>query len=286
MQTLDWDDLRIALTVGRTRSFAAAARQLKVHDSTVARRVAQLERRLAARLFQRDANELRPTQAGEEMLRRAEAMEIQIHDAAGAIAGTNNRAAGTVRVTAACLFTNHILVPNLCKLLPEHPDLGIELVADGRDLSLIDREADVAIRLMRPDTASRAIVKHIGTMHYGVYAARKAAKRPLPWIAYDERLADLPQAKWITEQAGREGGRPPQLRINDAETLLRCLSLGLGKSVLPIVVGDQQAGLVRLDDDAKKMAREVWLLVHPELRNLTRVRVVMQWLEAIARSLA
>jgi DNA-binding transcriptional LysR family regulator len=219
------------------------------------------------------------------MLRRAETIELEIHATQGAVSGTNNRAAGSVRVTAACLYTNHVLVPNLSKLLPDNPDLRIELVADGRDLSLIDREADVAIRLMRPDTASRAIVKHIGTMSYGIYAAASHATRALPWIAYDERLADLPQARWITEQAARDGAGTPQLLINDAETLLYCLHQGFGKSVLPVDVGDHQPGLVRLDDGAKKMSREVWLMVHPELRKLTRIRIVMNWLEEVARIL-
>jgi DNA-binding transcriptional LysR family regulator len=287
MQATDWDDMRFILAVGRTQSYAAAARHLRVNESTVARRVAQFERRLAARLFERSNGILQPTDAGAETIARAERIELEIQATEGRLAGLNDRAAGSVRVTAACLFTNHVLVPALPRLLSKHPQLRIELVADGRDLSLTNREADMAVRLARPETDSRAIAKRVGKLSYAVYAATGHIGKTLPWIAYDDRLRDLPQAKWIADEMARDGGAAkPQLLINDAETLLRCLMLGLGKSLLPIEVGDRMPGLARLGDGSKPMAREIWLLVHPELRDLTRVKAVMAWLQETSAKLA
>lgn len=286
MQATDWDDMRFVLAVGRTQSYAAAARQLRVNESTVARRVAQFERRLSARLFERSDGILQPTEAGVDTIARAERIELEIQAAEGRLSGINDRAAGSVRVTAACLFTNHVLVPALPRLLNKHPQLRIELVADGRDLSLTNREADVAVRLARPESDSRAIAKRVGKLSYAVYAATGHANKTLPWIAYDDRLRDLPQAKWIADEMAQDGAAKPQLLINDAETLLKCLVLGLGKSLLPIEVGDRTRGLVRLSGGSKPMAREVWLLVHPELRDLTRVKTVMGWLQETAGKLA
>jgi DNA-binding transcriptional LysR family regulator len=285
MQGMDWDDLRFVLALGRTQSYAAAARQLRVNESTVARRVAQFERRLSARLFERSGGVLQPTEAGTETMRRAERIEIEVQAAEGRVAGVDDRAAGTVRVTAACLFTNHIIAPGLPRLLRDNPHLRVELVADGRDLSLINREADVAVRLARPETETRSIAKRVGTLGYGVYVAAAQADTPSPWIAYDDRLSDLPQAKWIREKMARDDAEPPQVLINDAETLLRCIKLGLGRSVLPIVVGDGDPDLVRIERDAPPMSREIWLMVHPELRDLTRIRIVMDWLGWVAAGL-
>jgi len=280
MQATDWDDMRFVLAVGRTQSYAAAARQLRVNESTVARRVAQFERRLSARLFERSDGVLLPTDAGVETIARAERIELEIHATEGRLSGINDRVAGSVRVTAACLFINHVLVPALPRLLKGHPQLRIELVADGRDLSLTNREADIGVRLARPETDSRAIAKRAGKLSYAVYAAAGHAGKTLQWIAYDDRLRDLPQAKWISEEMARDGAAAkPQLLINDAETLLKCLTLGLGKSLLPVEVGDKTRGLVRIGDGLKPMTREVWLLVLPELRDLTRVKVVMAWLQ-------
>jgi DNA-binding transcriptional LysR family regulator len=286
IQGADWDDMRFVLALGRTQSYAGAARQLRVNESTVARRVAQFEARLAARLFERSDGLLQPTEAGLETIRRAERIELEFQAAESRLTGLDNRAAGTVRVTAACLFTNHILVPALPRILNANPHLRIELVADGRDLSLTNREADVAVRLARPETESRSVVKRVGRLSYGIYAASAERAQSLPWIAYDERLSDLPQARWIADEIARDQADKPQLLINDAETLLRCVKLGLGKSMLPRAVGDTEPGLVRVERDAPPMMREVWLMVHPELRDLTRIRVVMDWLEEIAASLA
>lgn len=286
MQATDWDDMRFILAVGRTQSYAGAARQLRVNESTVARRVAQFERRLSARLFERSDGFLQPTDAGTETIARAERIELEVQATEGRLSGINDRAAGNVRVTAACLFTNHILAPALPRLLGKHPHLRIELVADGRDLSLTNRDADVAVRLARPESDSRAIAKRVGKLSYAVYGSAAHAAKSLPWIAYDDRLHDLPQAKWIADEMARDGAAKPQLLINDAETLLKCLTLGLGKSLLPVVVGDRARDLVRLGDGSKPMAREIWLMVHPELRDLTRIKAVMGWLQETANKLA
>jgi DNA-binding transcriptional LysR family regulator len=285
MQGTDWDDLRFVLAVGRTQSYAGAARQLRVNESTVARRVARFERRLSAMLFERSNGVLQPTEAGTETMRRAERVELEIQAAESGLSGVNDRAAGTVRVTAACLFTNHIIAPALPPLLEDNPHLRIELVADGRDLSLINREADVAIRLARPETEFRSIAKRIGKLSYGAYISAAHEHGQLPWIAYDDRLSDLPQARWISEQMARDNADKSQVMINDAETLLRCLKLGLGKSVLPTIVGDKEPDLVRVERGVPPMTREIWLMVHPELRELTRIRVVMDWLETLSARL-
>src|SRR5690606_24134504 len=129
------------------------------------------------------------------------------------------------------------------------------------------------------------IIRRIGRLSYGVYTSVTRANARVPWIAYDNRLSDLPQARWIAERMARDNADKPQVLINDAETLLRCVKLGLGKSVLPTTVGDNEPDLVRIEPEAPPMSREIWLMVHPELRHLTRIRAVLDWLEELSARL-
>lgn len=280
MQDQNWDDLRFVLGAARTQSFALAARQLGVNESTVARRIAQAERRLRVRLFERNLGRLQPTEAGAELIRRAESVEREIQAAESSLIGADERAAGTVRVTSVPLIVNRVLAPVLPQLLAEHPRLRIELVADSQNLSLTKREADIALRLARPRREVRAIARRIGLLAYAVYGPSRGQSESLPWITYDDRMADLPQTRWIAELIARDRAVAPQLVANDAETILQCVKAGIGKSLLPVAIGEPEPGLVRLGDCPRSLSRELWLMVHPELRDLTRTRVVMSWLTA------
>jgi DNA-binding transcriptional LysR family regulator len=286
MQGKNWDDLRIVLSVARARSFAGAARRLGVNESTVARRILQAEERLRARLFERNQGKLEPTGAGAEIIRRAEIIELEIQAAEGAISGADERAAGTVRVTSVPIVVNRILAPALTYLLPEHPNLRIELIADSRDLSLTKREADIALRLARPRNEVRAIARRVGRLAYAVYGPAGHAGGTLPWITYEDSMNDLPQSRWIAETMATDRASEPQVLINDAETLLRCVSAGLGKSLLPVAIGEREPGLVRIGECPKALSRELWLMVHPDLRDLIRVRVVMDWIMATIERLS
>ncbi|MDH3596722.1 MAG: substrate-binding domain-containing protein, partial [Rhodospirillales bacterium] len=180
--------------------------------------------------------------------------------------------------TSVPIMVNRLLVPALPPLLRNHPQLRVELIAEPRDLSLTKREADIALRLARPRTEGRAIARRIGQLDYAVYGPFRRKIEPLPWITYDDTMADLPQGRWIAERAIRDPEAPPQVMVNDAEAILQSVKAGLGKSLLPTAVGDREPGLVRHGDGPTPLSRELWLMVHPELRELVRIRVVMDWL--------
>jgi len=279
-QDSNWDDLRFILALGRMPTFTAAARHLGVNESTVARRISRYESRINVRLFERHMGMLQPTKACAELILRAERVELEVQAAESLLTGTNDRAAGSVRITTVPIIANHILVPALSRLLNQHHELEIELIADGRDLNLINREADIAIRLARPKDESRAIVKRVGQLTYATYSATTLANKLIPWITYDDSLEDLPQAKSMASEIARGHNTKPQLRVNDAEMLLQSVKKGLGKSMLPVHIGSRTSGIIRIGDEAKTVTREVWLLVHPDLRDLTRIRIVMDWLTA------
>ncbi len=284
MRSLDWNDLRYVLAVARGGTLAGASKALGVDDSTVSRRVARLEALLAAKLFERAGDgRLRPTPAGATAVERAERMELEAEGLRDSVTGADAACAGMVRLTSVPLLVNRLLVPALPNLLEQHPALSLELVADPSDLSLRRREADIALRLARPRRGGRSVVaRRIGTLRYAVYAAASLpveAAAALPWATYDEAFAHLPQARWIAAALAR-GDAAARFVVNDGEALVEAVAAGLGRSLLPGAVAARDPRLARLaaPDGKPVLERELWLLVHGELRRLARIEAVSDWL--------
>jgi DNA-binding transcriptional LysR family regulator len=276
MQAMDWSDLRYVLTVARAGTLAAAARRLGVNQTTVARRLAAAEATLGTRLFDRVDGVLSPTRAGEAAVARAARVEQEVEALERGIGGADAATAGTVRVTAVPILVNRLLVPAVAQLRAAHPELRLELVAEPRNLSLTRRETDIAIRLARPDGGT-ALAKRIGRLDYAVYAPRRGDADGLPWIAYEEGSSHLPPARWVVAAAGGEG-TGVALLVNDTEAILQAARAGIGKALLPCFVGDGDRRLRRLSGPEPVLSREIWLLVHPELRPQARIVAVIAWL--------
>jgi DNA-binding transcriptional LysR family regulator len=283
MQTLNWNDLRFILAIRRGRTMAAAARLLDVDDTTVARRLAAAQEATGARLCQRLADgTLQLTTSGERALLHAERIEREVSVLDSALSGNEGEVAGTVRVTSVPIIVNRLLVPASQAFLKRHPSLRLELVGDARDLSLTRREADLALRLGRPKTGGmRVITRRIGSIRYEVYASARSKDAPL--ITYDEAMAHLPQAAWIAANAAQRNERLAAVRVNDAEGVVEAVLAGLG-SLLPCMVADRDARLTRLGANrgSPALIRELWLLMHSELKKVGRIEAVVEWIERIA----
>ncbi len=277
MQELNWNDLRYVLAVARSNSLAAASRLLDVNESTVSRRIKRAEQKLDAMLFERVSGKLHPTQAGDQVIAGAERIELETQDIERIVAGSNHAVTGNVRLTAVPLVMHHIVVPALPTLAEQHPGLTLELISEPKDLSLTQREADIALRLARPTEEMRAIARKAGQLDYAIYASSKHADQPLPWIQFEDYMRDIPQARWISNQL--DSSELPGTLVNDGETMFACIKSGLGKSLLPVVVGDNDNELTRLQADIC-LSRELWIMIHPDLRQLARIRAVVDWLVA------
>nr|WP_298683085.1 LysR family transcriptional regulator [uncultured Dongia sp.] len=284
MHDMDWNDLRYLLLLARKGSFAAAGRALGIDPTTVARRLRATEAVLKVRLFERGAaGEMRPTQAGDIAIRRAEAIEAEVGGLSAAVRGADMIVSGTVRMTAVPVLINRVLIPAIPRLTAQHPGLRIELVADTRGLNLTRREADIALRLARPepDIGARVVAKRIGTLHYAAYAAKAARRKAdaLPWLTYEDGMAHLPPARWIAKVMAKDGGLAA-VALNDADSLLHAVAAGLGRSLLPCIVGDSVKGIGRVAIDGPPLPeREIWLLTHADLRPLARIGAVLGWIE-------
>lgn len=196
MQTPNWNDLRYLIAIKRGQTLRAAARQLRVDDTTVSRRLASLERELGRQLVQRRGDSrLVLTAAGERVARDAEAMERHYASCSG-----------TVRLTTVPILANRLFARNSCHLASRHPSLVVELIPDSRDFNLTSREADVAVRLARPTAGGLSVkAQRIGILSYAAYASRDTPGRrvqSLPWITYEDSMSHLPHARWM-ERVGQ-----------------------------------------------------------------------------------
>lgn len=279
MHAPSWNDLRLVLLLMRHGTFSSAARPLGVDESTVKRRLERAEQRLGTRLFDRVRGKLEPTDAARTLAEHAGQMEALAERAAEAVAGGDAAASGRVRLSTVPVIANRILIPSLPALSAHAPRLCLQLIAEPQNLSLMARETDIALRLSRPEGEQAVRARKVTAIPYAVYGQ----SCNLPWITYEDRLRDLPQTEWIWERLREAEDEAPLLEVSDAESVLAALREGLGKSLLPVAVGSAEPGVTRLSSGVA-LKREAWLLIHPDLAGLRRVRIVCDWVETVLRT--
>jgi DNA-binding transcriptional LysR family regulator len=265
--------------LARAGSLSAAARQLGAEHTTVARRIGALEATLGVRLFDRGARGYALTAEGEQIAELAYRVENEVLGIERLAQSRQGGLSGVVRISAPPTFASHFLAPRLADLRAAYPGLQLELVGESRDVSLSRREADLAVRLIRPQPASM-VARRLGAMAFGLYASREYLGRTpiadLDYLGYDDSLEHVPQQRWLR---GLAGDRPLVLRANDLSTLHEAAAAGVGAAVLPRFLGDPNPRLGRIPvDGATGASRDIWLLVHPDLRRSPRVRAVMDYL--------
>lgn len=283
MQEIDWDDLRYALAVSRTGRPAKAAQQLRVNETTVARRIARLEAALGARLFERINGALTVTEIGAAVVAQAERVEMNVGAVLNTAGGADAKAAGAVLLTAIPMVLKHMLMPALPGLLAAHPLLEMHLIAEPRNLSLANREADIALRFGPPSHEYRAIARRVCDIDYAVYGPAGQPADHLPWIAYETPQSALPHGKWLADALKSDRQAKPPVMVNDSDIALHAVRAGIGRSLIPCRIGDAEQGMARLSGPAPILSRELWMLVHPDLKHLARIRAVIDW---IGRALA
>ncbi|RED14364.1 LysR family transcriptional regulator [Pontivivens insulae] len=283
MQQLDWSDLKFLLAVRRARSLAGAAVMLRVDATTVSRRLRRLERQLAAPLVERtrDGN-LHLTSLGEDAADRAEAFEQQIDRLSTLGQGPQTGVSGVVRLTAAPMLINRVLIPQAGQLIARHPSLELQLEPDIRNLSLIRREADIAIRLGRPqDGGLKVQARKLGAFEHAVYCAREGSADA--WIGYRDGMRELPQSDWMERHVRQSGQAFCPMRVGEIEGAVEAIAAGLGRSLLPCLIGDADPRLMRVQGAwaAQEVLREVWMLVHRDIAQLARTTAVRDWIQAV-----
>ncbi len=278
-QKLDWDDLKIALAIGRAGSLSGAARRLGVNHATVFRRLKAMEEKIGVRLFEKLPDGYAPTPAGEEAIAVAGGFEEGVTALERRIVGRDLAPSGTVRLTTVSELLIDILPPMIASFHRRHPGIRLDVIADPGQANLSRRDADVAIRFTStpPETL---VGRRIALAKAAVYASTRYLEERGPigaladerWIGFDDSLAHLGSARWLDALLA---GRQPVAGSNVMLGVRQLVAAGLGLGILPCLEGDTVPGLVRVKEPEPDWHTEVWLLTHPDLRQTARVRAVM-----------
>ena len=287
LRPMNWDDMRFFLSVARAGSLSAAAKDLRVTQPTVGRRLKGLEEELGARLFERLPDGFVPTAAGAELLPLAEAMETTALTVGRRQPALAESAKGTVRIsvweTLAQLLTTFL--EDLRQLLPE---IEIEISVNHINANLSRREADLIIQECLPENPG-LFVRRVGAYTFAVYGSRDfVSKHPASlsekrysacqWVGFDEEHTYFHNQSWLLEQLGE---RVPGVRVNNGIIIHEAVRKGVGLGVLPCFAGDGDPELVRLTAPIPELVRDLHLVVHRDLRRSPAVRAVIDALVEI-----
>jgi DNA-binding transcriptional LysR family regulator len=280
---VQWDDLRVFLAIAQAGSLRRAARVLGFGQPTVIRHLRQLEQSLGTRLFERTPDGHRLTKGGQHLMPMAQSMA----EAATAIdrrrMAFGDDGGGVVRVSAG-EWPARFLSPRLGSLSARYADLTVELVETHTEPDLDRREADLWIKHGLP-ARNHLVRVGLGTIAAAVYGATslvdaqptartEARWRTCPWVAYD---APHEYFRSMAFLMGHLGDRRPRVRANRFTLQLDAIRAGAGLGILPCFVGDSDPTLVRLTAPLSELSDNYWLLVHPDLKTVPRVRLLIDW---------
>lgn len=280
---MDWNDIRYFLAVARTGSLTHTSSDLKVSQSTVSRRIAELEGSIGMTLFQRHQTGYVLTDEGREVLRHAELVEDSIMALERGAAGLDKKPAGTVRLATSENLATDLIIPALPAFRDRYPGICFEIITSTATAELGRREADIALRVVRP-TRGNLKVRRVGHMTYSVYGRRDYIDRhpyregePLGgrhFITWDDSHAYMPAAAWLTRE---HPGCKIALVTSSLPTQIAAVRAGLGLAVIPdfLTVKDD---FVRVIPSDQMFSAEVWLVTHADLVASARVRAVADFL--------
>ncbi len=289
----DWTLMRSFLAVLERGSLLAAAHHLGSSQPTLGRHVAELERQLGMVLFERTGRGLVPTQVALAIADHARAMADSADAIGRILTGQSKQLAGAVRITAVQTVAGHLLPPILARLRAEEPGIAIEIVASNAISNLLRREADIAIRMVRPDQGS-LVTRHIADSTIGAYAHEDYLhRRGIPQKSADLLQHDLigfDQGDLIIrgfQEIGLSIAREAfAIRSDDHLVLWEALRAGLGIGFAGTWLGDKEPGVQRVLPKVT-VSMPIWLTVHREIRSSARIRAVYDFLaKAIPEALA
>lgn len=271
-----WEDLATLLAGLEHRSLNRAAAALHIGQSTASRRIARLEGRLGARLFDRLPDGLAPTQFALELASHARLIEGHMADIERLAFSQDSSPTGKVRLAVPDGFASSWLVHELSSFFAAYPGVEVDLVIGHAVVDLVRRDADMALRFVAPKIPD-LIVEPLGTLPMGVYARPELADTPardLRWVTFIDPQGLYLETTWLHEQVRPE--RTLQVSLWGALFSAVCAGLGAGL-VSPVVA--EPAGLVPLSAKLPPVpGRDIYLVHHRALRDVPRIRALRSWL--------
>jgi DNA-binding transcriptional LysR family regulator len=279
---LSWDDFRYVKAIAEARSLAGAGARLRVNQSTVFRRLAQIEEHLGSRLFARGRAGYALTACGEQMVELAERMWADIIDFERRVKGDDPRPSGELRITTSDALLRHLLSAVFVAFRRAYPEITLNIVVSNQRFNLTKSDTDVAVRATyhNPEPLAGLRIARIAWAVFG--AAAHAAEsfdpardsRRHDWIAFADAAAITRATKWLQEHADQ--GRIVY-KINTMVGLAEAAAADAGLALLPCYIGTVVPGLAQLSQPLPDLESELWLLTHPDVRNTARVRAFLDF---------
>ena len=291
---INWDNLRLFLSVVRAQSAQEAARRLNVDHSTVTRRLHRLEKELGTQLFERTPAGHVMTAAGHRLLEHVERIESTVALLDEDIGGDKQMLTGQVRLGATEGFGSFFLAPHLSHFCDRHPAISVELLVVPRFINLSQREADLAINIERPQGNSQVVSK-LSSYRLQLYACtRYLASHPRircmadlaehRLFGYVDELSFSPELRYLETIAPHA---PAPLRSTSIVAQYNAVREGQGLAVLPCFLAAQCPDLVPVLTAEIDLIRTFWIAAPSERRELARVRALWDYLrEATERNQA
>ena len=277
---LCWDDLRVVKAIGECGTLAAAAASLGVNNSTMFRRLGQIEDVLNVALFDRRRSGYIATQAGAEVIALAQNIELEIIGVSTRVSDREAGHAGDLRITTSDSLAYSLVIPIVAAFKAENPGIRAEILVANNPFNLARGESDIAIRatsappenLFGRKVATIAWARYRrrldggGEHRYGEQAAGQQ------WAAYSGSLSRLKAAKLIERSVSHEN---IAYRSDSVVSVAAAIEAGMGIGYLPCMLGDINQNLIRLGDVEPELSDELWVLTHPDIRRSGRVHAFM-----------
>ncbi|WP_244571012.1 LysR family transcriptional regulator [Stappia sp. TSB10GB4] len=271
---LDWSDYRLVLEIARAGSLTLAGRHSARSHATLFRRLNAIEERLGTRLFDRHRSGYALTGAGEAVVAAAKAFEELAVATEHQLADLDRRAEGLVTVTTTDALFSGLIADALTRFHAQTPAISLEVRLSNDLHDLARREADIAVR---PTTAPEPHLfgRNLGTIRQAVYApAHIAADADLPWIGPAASMNYVQYERWLHRQEGGE----TWMRIEGTLGIHAAVRAGAGRAVLPCYLGDADESLRRCGPVIEELGIPLWILIHPDLKDVARVRKLLEFL--------
>lgn len=279
----NWDDLKFVLAIASAGNVTRAAKRLGVTHSTVSRRLSALEESMATRLFERLPEGFVPTAAGEQAVAAARRVEAEVLTLDTRITAQDTELEGPLRITAAQLLFQVQLAEIMQQFSERHPRIELQMIAANEKLSLHRREADIAVRVT--DNPGETLFGRLATgQNRCYYMSRNFARKYRETMETGHASIPLPCVtfKWWGQ------GVPKEIRTrytsafislvaDDMIALLAAVKAGIGVGRLPCFLGDPDPDLVRIPGMEPSRYLDIWVLTHPDLKNVARIRTFLRF---------
>ena len=289
MNNLNWDGFRFFIAAAEAGSLSAAALALGSNQSTVSRHIDVLETSMTVKLFRRSSKGLRLTEQGQAVYEQAQKIQLAVKKACGSVQGAglddNSAASGTVRLSLPEGLGQEVLIPLLDQFYRSYPGVKLVFNMSATTANLSQGEADVAVRLFRPEETG-LFIAHLGEMRLGLYASKEYQSayglpaqlkdvRRHKVITYGELLSILPENQWLLNHSNQE---LRVLRSDSTVTRFKAAVSGVGLSLQPVALAKTAPNLVRLFRSVKLPAHNVWLVCDEDIQYRSGVRAVIDYL--------